>query len=81
MTALCTSYPQSEHGGVLGLKQGCRHLPATSINMGKLGIQQHLANLDTMSTLESDTLVSRAEPPPFEWTYITLGQTYKYCSM
>ena len=33
--ALCTSYPQSERGGLLGLGQGCHHLPATSQSMGK----------------------------------------------
>ena len=33
--------------------------------MGIVDIQQHLANLDTMFTLVSDTLASRAEPPPF----------------
>ena len=31
--------------------------------VGKVDIQQHLANLDTMSTLVSDTLVYRAKPP------------------
>ena len=43
-------------------------------------IQQFLANLDTMSTLVRDTLVSRAEPPPSGWTDITLEQTFKYWS-
>ena len=37
-------------------------------------IQQHLTNTDTMSTLVNDTLVSRAEPPPFGWTDIILEQ-------
>ena len=32
--------------------------------MRKSDVQQHLTNLDTMSTLVSDTLVSRAEPHP-----------------
>ena len=41
-------------------------------------IQLHLSSLDTTSTLVSDTLASRAEPPPFGWTDITLDQTYKY---
>ena len=34
-TYLCTSYPQSERGGLLGLEQGCHYLPATSTNRGK----------------------------------------------
>ena len=46
--------------------------------MSIVDIQQLLANLDTMSTLVSDTLVSRAEPPPSGWTDITLEQTYEY---
>ena len=33
--------------------------------MGKDDIQQHLINPDTMSTLITDTLVSRANPQPF----------------
>ena len=69
---------QSERGGLLGLGQGCHHLPATSQSMGKGDIQQHLASLDTTSTLVSDTLASRAEPPPSGWTDITLEQTYEY---
>ena len=40
--------------------------------MGIVDIQQLLANLDTMSTLVSDTLVSRTDPPPFGWIDITL---------
>ena len=46
--------------------------------VGIVDIQQLLANLDTMSTLVSDTLVSRDEPPPSGWTDITLEQTYEY---
>ena len=38
--------------------------------VGIVDIQQLLANLDTMSTLVSDTLVSRAEHPPSGWTDI-----------
>ena len=41
-------------------------------------IQQHLTNPDTVSTLLSDTLVSRAKPPPFGWTNIILEQTFEY---
>ena len=51
--------PQSKHGGLLGLRQGYHHLPATPQSMGKGNIQQHLTSLDTMSTLVSDTLVVR----------------------
>ena len=29
-------YPISEHGGLLGLEQGCHHLPATSTNCGTI---------------------------------------------
>ena len=56
----------------------CR-LPLQTV--GKGDIQQHLSNPDTMSTLVSDTQVSRVEPPPFEWIDIILEQTYKYWSM
>ena len=49
--------------------------------VGKGDIQQHLTNPDTMSTLASDILVSRAEPPPFRWEDIILEQAYKYLSM
>ena len=56
--------PHTECGGLLGLGQGCHHLPATSQSVAKGDIQQHLASLDTMSTLVRDTLVSRLEPPP-----------------
>ena len=46
--------------------------------VGKYSIQQHLTKPDTMSTLVSDTLVSRAEPPAFGWTDIILEQTFEY---
>ena len=55
----------------------CR-LPLQTV--GIVDIQQHLANLDTMSTLVSNTLVFRVEPPPSEWIDITLEQTYEYWS-
>ena len=42
--------------------------------VGIVDIQQLLVNLDTMSTLVRDTLVSRTEPPPSGWTDITLEQ-------
>ena len=49
--------------------------------MGIVDIQQLLANLDTMSTLVSNTLVSYVEPPPYGWKDIILEQTYEYwCS-
>ena len=48
--------------------------------MEKVDIQQHLTSLDTMSTLVTDTLVSRAEPPPSGWIDIILEQTYEYWS-
>ena len=73
-------YPITERGGLLGLEQGCHHLPATSQTMEKGDIQQHLTSLDITSTLVSDTVASRAEPPPFGWIDITLEQTYEYWS-
>ena len=48
--------------------------------VGIVDIQQLLANLDTMPTLVSGTLVSHAEPPPSGWTDITLEQSYEYWS-
>ena len=53
----------------------CR-LPLQTVDI--VDIQQLLANLDTMSTLVCDTLVSRMEPPPSGWTDITLEQIYDY---
>ena len=64
--------PQTERGELLGPNRAvttCR-LPLQTV--GKVDIQQHLANLDTMSTLVSDTQVSRAEPLTFGWTDIIL---------
>ena len=52
----------------------CR-LPLQTVRKGN--IQQHLINTDTMSTLISDPLVSRAEPPPFGWTDTILEQTFE----
>ena len=71
--------PHTERGGLLkGTDRAVTtgRLPLQTV--GIVDIQQHLANLDTMSTLVRDTLVSRAEPPPFGWTYITLEQAYEY---
>ena len=71
--------PHTERGGLLkGSDRAvttCR-LPLQTV--GIVDIQQHLANLDTMSTLVRDTLVSRAEPPPSGWIDITLEQSYEY---
>ena len=53
----------------------CR-LPLQTV--GKGDIQQHLVSLDIIPTLTSDTLVSRAEPPPFGWTDIVLEKTFEY---
>ena len=73
--------PHTECGGLL---KGTDRAVTTSRlplqTVGIVDIQQLLANLDTMSTLVRDTLVSRVEPPPFGWTDITLEQTYEYCS-
>ena len=52
----------------------CR-LPLQTV--GKGDIQQHLFNPDIMPTVISDTLVSRAEPPPFGWTDTILEQTFE----
>ena len=48
--------PLSERGGLLGLEQGCHHLPTTSTNRG---IELHsnvIINLGTTPTLTSTTL-------------------------
>ena len=48
--------PLSEHGGLLGLEQGCHHLPATSTNHG---IELHsnvVINAGTTHALTSTTL-------------------------
>ena len=53
--------PLSEHGGLLGLEQGCHHLPATSTNRG---IELHsnvVINLGTTTTLTSTTLALRKD--------------------
>ena len=70
--------PHTKCGGLLGLGQGYHHLSSQTV--GIVDIQQLLANLDTMSTVVRDTLVSRAEPPPSEWIDITLEQSYEYWS-
>src|SRR5688572_7442328 len=67
-----------ERGRVTLDGQGCHHLPPISSSHG---IEPHLATLinpDTTSALMSDTLGSRAEPPPFGWTDIKLETTQKY---
>ena len=55
----------------------CR-LPLQTV--GKVDIQQHLFNPDTIPTLISDTLISHVESLPFGWTDIILEQTYEYRS-
>ena len=49
-------------------------LPLQTVRKGD--IQEHFTNPDTMSTLVSDTIVSRAEPPTFGWIDIILEQTF-----
>ena len=61
-----------------GVVTTCR-LPLQTVEKGD--IQQNLTNTDTMPTLESNTLVSRAEPLPFGWRDIIVEQTYEYWSM
>ena len=58
------SIPQSECGGLLGTDKDVTTYRLPLQTVGKGDIQQHLASLDTMSTLVSDTLASRVEPPP-----------------
>jgi hypothetical protein len=58
--------------------QGCHHLPPTSSNHEIGPHSATLINPDTMSTLMSNTLVSRTEPPPSGWTDVILEQTYEY---
>ena len=53
--------PLSERGGLIGLEQGCHHLPATSTNHG---IELHsnvVINLGTTPTLMSTTLTLRKD--------------------
>ena len=53
--------PLSEQGGLLGLEQGCHHLPATSTNRG---IELHsnvVINPGTTPTLTSTTLALRKD--------------------
>ena len=71
--------PHTERGGLLkGTNKAVTTCQLPLQTVGIVDIQQLLANLDTMSTLVSDTLVSRVEPPPFGWTDIILEQTYEY---
>ena len=53
--------PLSEHGGLLGLEQGCHHLPATSTNRW---IELHsnvVINPGAMPALTSTTLALRKD--------------------
>ena len=72
-------YPLTEHGGLE------RHEIGPSPSSGYLykswkivTSSTHMINQDTMSTLISDTLVSRVEPPPFGWVDTILEQTIEY---
>ena len=56
--------PHTECGGLLGLGRAVTTCRLHLQTMGIVDIQQLLANLDTVSTLVRDTLVSRAEPHP-----------------
>ena len=59
--------PYTERGGLL--KDSNRTVTTYRLPLQTVGIvdiQQHLANLDTMSTLVRDTLVSRVEPHPLD---------------
>ena len=55
------STTQSERGGLLGLGQGCHHLPATSTNRGIESHSNVVINLGTMPTLLSTTLALRKD--------------------
>ena len=70
--------PHTERGGLLKLEKAATTSRLPLQTVGIVDIQQLLANLDTMSTLVRDTLVSRAKPPPTGWTDITLEQSYEY---
>ena len=73
--------PHTERGGLLkGTEKVVTTCRQPLQTVGIVDIQQLLANLDSMSTLVRDTLVSRAEPPPSGWTDITLEQSYEYWS-
>jgi hypothetical protein len=68
----------TQMGRIMLDRQGCHHLSSTSSNHG---IGPHPAtriNQDTISTLISDALVSRAEPSPSGWTNIVLEKIYEY---
>ena len=69
--------PHTERGGLLGLGQSYHHCRLPLQIVGIVDIQQLLANLDTMSTLVSNTLVSRAEPTPSGWIDMTLEKTLR----
>ena len=53
--------PLSEYGGLLGLEQGCHHLPATSTNHGVESHSNVVINLGTTPTLTSTTLALRKD--------------------
>ena len=51
--------PHTECGGLLGLEQGCHHLPATSTNRGIELHSNMVINPGTTPTLMSTTLALR----------------------
>ena len=53
--------PLSEHGGLLGLEQGCHYRPATSTNHGIESHSNVVINLGTTPTLTSTTLALRKD--------------------
>ena len=59
--------PLTERGGLLGLEQGCHHLPATSTNRGIKLHPNTVINPGTTPALTSTTLVLRKD------THVYLG--------
>ena len=53
--------PLPECGGLLGLRQGCHHLPATSTNHGIKSHSNVVINAGTMPALTSTTLALRKD--------------------
>ena len=59
--------PHTERGGLLkGSDRAVTIFRLPLQTVGIVDIQEHLANLDTMSTLVRDTLVSHVEPHPLD---------------
>ena len=53
--------PLPECGGLLGLRKGCHHLPATSTNRGIESHSNMVINLGTTPTFTSTTLALRKD--------------------